>query len=78
MHADKDTLYSAPLDGEWVKSSYSVGNGNDCVRLMKITGGVAIDDSKSPHREPLRYTPTELTAFIQAAKAGEFDHLIDS
>ncbi|ONK14736.1 DUF397 domain-containing protein [Streptomyces sp. MP131-18] len=75
--SEKNDLYSAPLDGEWIKSSHSTTNGDACVRLMKITGGVAVDDSKSPHREPLRYTPTELTAFIQAAKAGEFDHLID-
>ncbi|WP_049566747.1 DUF397 domain-containing protein [Streptomyces sp. SBT349] len=78
MSTDKDQLYTAPLNGEWIKSSYSNGSGDDCVRLMRIHGGVALDDSKSPHREPLRYTPTELAAFIQAAKAGEFDHLIDN
>ncbi|RKN12100.1 DUF397 domain-containing protein [Streptomyces radicis] len=74
---EKADLYTATLDGEWIKSSYSNGNGNDCVRLMKIDGGVALDDSKSPHREPLRYTTAELDAFIRAAKAGEFDHLVE-
>jgi hypothetical protein len=77
MKHEKAALYDAPLDGRWVKSSFSNGSSDDCVRLMKINGGVAIDDSKSPDREPLRYTRSELAAFILAAKAGEFDDLID-
>ncbi|MGP3970805.1 DUF397 domain-containing protein [Streptomyces sp. 6N223] len=77
MKHEKTDLYVAPLDGEWVKSSFSNGSGDDCVQLMKIDGGVALGDSKSPEREPLRYTPSELRAFIRAAKAGEFDPLID-
>lgn len=76
MEHTKTGLYAAPLDGEWVKSSYSAGNGDECVRLMAIDGGVAMGDSKSPAREPLRYTPSELRAFLLAAKAGEFDHLL--
>ncbi|RBM18956.1 DUF397 domain-containing protein [Streptomyces sp. PT12] len=77
MNTEKNNLYAAPLDGDWVTSSYSTTNGDACVRLMKIDGGVALDDSKSPHREPLRYTTAELDAFIRAAKAGEFDHLVE-
>jgi hypothetical protein len=44
---------------------------------MKIRGGVAVGDSKAPERAPLRYTRTELAAFLRAAKDGEFDHLLD-
>lgn len=77
MNEEKVNLYAALLDGQWVKSSFSAGDASDCVRLMKIDGGVAIGDSKSPGREPLRYTPSELRAFLLAAKAGEFDAILD-
>lgn len=71
------TLYTAPLDGEWQKSSLSDNSGDLCIRLMKIDGGIALGDSKRPDLPPLRYTPAELQAFLHAAKAGEFDHLLD-
>lgn len=73
----KPELYAAPLSGEWQKSSLSSGDGDACVRLMKIDGGVALGDSKRPELAPLRYTRVELAAFLQAAKDGEFDHLLD-
>lgn len=76
MNPEKHDLYAAPLDGEWVKSSYSTTNGDVCVRLMKIRGGIALGDSKAPEREPLRYTSVELRAFLRGAKAGEFDDLL--
>ncbi|WP_405613180.1 DUF397 domain-containing protein [Streptomyces sp. NBC_01511] len=78
MNRGKDDLYAAALDGEWVKSSRSAGNGDACVRVMKIDGGAALDDSKSPHRPALRYTDEEMRAFILAAKGGEFDFLLDT
>ncbi|MGW3293545.1 DUF397 domain-containing protein [Streptomyces xiamenensis] len=77
MTDPKAELYEAGLGGEWIKSSLSSPNSDACVRLMKIDGGVAMDDSKRPDLAPLRYTRTELAAFLQAAKAGEFDHLLD-
>lgn len=70
-------LHTAPLDGEWRKSSYSSGNGAACIRLMVTDSGVAVDDSERPDLAPLRYTRAELAAFLQAAKAGEFDHLLE-
>lgn len=77
MNPNKRDLYAAPLDGEWIKSSYSDANTDNCVRLMKIRGGIAVDDSKRPDLTPLRYTAAEIGAFIRAVKAGEFDDLID-
>ncbi|MFD5320766.1 DUF397 domain-containing protein [Streptomyces sp. NPDC127098] len=68
MNQPKVDLYSAALDGRWVKSSYSNGSGSDCVRLMRLAGGVAIGDSKSPERAPLRCTYAELRSFL--------DHLV--
>ncbi|GAA2352099.1 DUF397 domain-containing protein [Streptomyces carpaticus] len=77
MTDSTSALYEAPLSGAWLKSSLSSGSGDACVRLMKIDGGVAVDDSKRPDLAPLRYTRAELAAFLQAAKAGEFDHLLE-
>ncbi|MBW1602190.1 DUF397 domain-containing protein [Streptomyces sp. JJ66] len=74
MSHAKQQLYATPLDGEWVKSSFSNGSGNNCVQLMAIEGGVAVGDSKRPDLAPLRYTRSGLAAFVAAARAGEFDH----
>ncbi|MGW8848140.1 DUF397 domain-containing protein [Streptomyces xiamenensis] len=73
MSNEQDGLYAAPLNGAWVKSTYSAGNGNACVQLMAIPGGVALGDSKCPDLAPLRCTRTELAAFLRAAKTGVFD-----
>jgi hypothetical protein len=48
-------LYAAPLDGKWAKSSYSEGDGPDCVELMCIAGGVAVRDSKRHDAGVLRF-----------------------
>lgn len=76
MNTPKDSLYAAPLDGAWQKSSFSNNGSAECVQLMGIEGGVAVGDSKSPDRPELRYTPSEFAAFIKGIKAGEFDHLL--
>ncbi|MEW1724983.1 DUF397 domain-containing protein [Streptomyces sp. NPDC093109] len=73
MNPERDDLYLAPLDGTWVKSSRSGGNGAACVRVMKIAGGFAVDDSKSPDRAPLRCTHAQMRAFLLAAEGGAFD-----
>ncbi|WP_129838657.1 DUF397 domain-containing protein [Streptomyces sp. RFCAC02] len=77
MNSDKDQLYAELLDGDWVKSSFSNGSGNDCVQLMALNGGVAMADSKAPDLPPHRYTRSEFAAFIAGVKAGEFDRFIE-
>jgi hypothetical protein len=37
---------------------------------------ILVRDSKSPETAALRYTRAEFAAFIDGAKAGEFDDLI--
>ncbi|MFI7277802.1 DUF397 domain-containing protein [Streptomyces sp. NPDC049879] len=74
MSPEKEELHDAPLGGEWFKSSFSNGNMDNCVELMAIVGGVAVQDSKSPGLTPQRYTHAEFTAFITAVKAGALDH----
>ncbi|MDT0454013.1 DUF397 domain-containing protein [Streptomyces sp. DSM 40473] len=63
------------LGAEWVKSSGSMGAGN-CVELAKLpNGGVAVRNSRHPEGPALVYTREEVVAFLDGAKAGEFDHL---
>ncbi|MFD4241847.1 DUF397 domain-containing protein [Streptomyces sp. NPDC058525] len=63
-------------DVEWVVSSYS-GGGGDCVRIGEKDGFVLVGDTKNPDRPPHIYTPSEARAWLQGAKAGEFDFLLD-
>ena len=58
----------------WRKAQRSIGNGA-CVELAPIDGMVAMRDSKDPDGPVLVYTPAEWHAFLNGAKAGEFDDL---
>jgi hypothetical protein len=63
-----------PTDLQWVKSSRSVGVGA-CLELATDGDMIALRDSKVPDTV-LHYTHTELSAFLWAAKRGEFDHFL--
>ncbi|RDG38185.1 DUF397 domain-containing protein [Streptomyces corynorhini] len=77
MSTSENDLYTAPLDGQWEKSSYSFGSSDQCVLLMPIVGGVAFGDSKRRDLDgALRFTDQEMLAHILAVKAGQYDHLI--
>ena len=66
---------------EWVKSSFSNGNGgNNCVEVAEIVdpanplfGDLAVRDSKAPNGTILYFTKAEWDAFLAGVKAGEFD-----
>jgi hypothetical protein len=58
---------------EWRTSSYSSGNGGNCVQVaMNQPGVVAVQDSKSPG-PALVVEPASFAAFTAAIKNGEFD-----
>ncbi|WP_052848861.1 DUF397 domain-containing protein [Streptomyces avicenniae] len=78
MSPEKEELYGASLGGEWFKSSFSAGNGDNCVELMVLDGGVAVRDSKFPGRTPQRYTRAEFAAFVACVKAGDFGSSTDN
>lgn len=45
-----------------------------CVEVANLGNAVAVRDSKDPDGPALIFTPGEWAAFLQGAKAGEFDH----
>ncbi|MFG3015543.1 DUF397 domain-containing protein [Streptomyces cinerochromogenes] len=54
----------------WFKSSYSNGDGGNCVEVADgIPGLIPVRDSKTPHGPTLLLTPTAWTPFITALKA---------
>lgn len=56
---------------EWVKSTYSNGNGGGCVEwapaYVADSGTVPVRDSKTPQGPTLTLTPTAWTDFIAFA-----------
>ncbi len=58
----------------WRTSTYSSGNGGQCVEVASsLPGVVALRDSKDPSGPALTFTPDEWQAFIAGARAREFD-----
>lgn len=56
------------------KSSFSDNNG--CVELAALDDGtIGVRDDKDPTGPVLHFTRAEMLAFVQGAKAGEFDDL---
>ena len=57
----------------WRKSSYSSGNGGQCVEVARnLPGLVAVRDSKNPEGPALVFTPQEWRAFLDGVRADEF------
>ncbi|MFF3003092.1 DUF397 domain-containing protein [Kitasatospora sp. NPDC057940] len=59
-------------DSEWQKSSFS-GASNECVEVRTVDGTVELRESDEGHLT-IPTTPAHFAVFLQAAKAGEFDH----
>jgi hypothetical protein len=56
----------------WIKSSYSGGQGGNCVEVAVLPGGGrAVRDSKAPHGPALSFTPAEWAAFTATVRDGE-------
>lgn len=58
----------------WLKSSFSNGQGGNCVETLKLLdGGRAVRHSKDPDGPALIFTHGEWDAFLKGVRAGEFD-----
>jgi Domain of unknown function (DUF397) len=58
----------------WRKSSYSSGNGGNCVEVARnLPGAVAVRDSKNPGGPKLMFSRAVWQAFTAAVRDGEFD-----
>jgi hypothetical protein len=64
-------------DTPWVKARRS-GSDAGCFELRRVGDRIELRDSKDKGAGPiLRFRPDELDAFLDGAKNGEFDHLLD-
>lgn len=64
----------------WRKSSWSGGNGGNCVEVAALAGTgetgpalIAVRDSKDPEGPRLAFTPAQWRAFTAGVKAGALD-----
>ncbi|MFF2956332.1 DUF397 domain-containing protein [Kitasatospora sp. NPDC057965] len=59
----------------WRKSSYSGGNGGNCVEVAQGSPHtVPVRDSKDPNGPALTFTPAAWASFLTALRTGDFDH----
>jgi hypothetical protein len=58
---------------EFVKSTKSGPNCDMCVEVAAVPGGHVLRDSKNPTGPVLAFNDAEWNAFLEGAKAGEFD-----
>ena len=58
-------------DAAWRKSSYSSPSGN-CVEAAKLTGGVALRNSRFPDGPALVFASAVWDAFLRGVKGGCF------
>jgi hypothetical protein len=62
----------------WVKASRSGGTGGNCVELRRDGDAIELRDSKDAGCGPvLRFRIAEVDAFLDGARNGEFDHLLE-
>lgn len=55
----------------WFKSSYSDGEGGDCLEVALTPGTVHVRDSKHPAGPHLTLSPTTWSAFLSQQLTGE-------
>lgn len=57
---------------KWRKSSYSGGNGGNCVEVAGLTGQLAVRDSKDKTGPVLSFGLGEWSAFVAGVRSGRF------
>ena len=61
---------------EWIKASMS-GDQGACVEQRSHEGMIEVRDSKDQSGPVLRFTRAEFAAWLDGARRGEFDQLLD-
>ena len=65
------------LGSEGWRKPWSGGNGGSCVEALKLADGrVALRQSTDPDGPALIWNHSDISLFIQAAKAGKADFLV--
>jgi Domain of unknown function (DUF397) len=69
------TSHAADLSrAVWQKSTYSGGNGGQCIEIAtNLPGVVAVRDSKNPDGAKLLLSPAQWQAFLLGMKVGTID-----
>jgi uncharacterized protein DUF397 len=57
----------------WRKSSYSSGNGGNCVEAASLVTGLLVRDSKDPDGPALAIAPADWKTFTDLVKIGALD-----
>jgi hypothetical protein len=57
----------------WFTSSFSGGNGENCVEVAFLPDAVAVRDTKDRAQRPHRYSAGGWSAFLAGVRAGEFE-----
>jgi Domain of unknown function (DUF397) len=65
-------------DTGWIMSSRSTGNGGSCVQARRNADLIEVRNSKQPDAGTVRFTMAEWDSFLDGAKKGEFDSLLES
>ncbi|MFC9424526.1 DUF397 domain-containing protein [Streptomyces sp. NPDC056987] len=71
--SDRVIPVGGPSETLWFKSSYSGGEGNECVEVADLRPTVAIRDSKLAHGPVLAVPATAFTAFLGGLRGGAPD-----
>jgi hypothetical protein len=60
----------------WIKASMS-DTGTSCVEQRRHDDMIEVRDTKDRRGPVLRFTRAEFEAWLDGARGGEFDHLLD-
>lgn len=78
MQVTANGVPASGLDvGEWAASRRGDGQSAAAELVTLPSGSIALRNARDPGGPALIFTYAEVEAFIEGAKGGEFDHLID-
>ncbi|MEU5235763.1 DUF397 domain-containing protein [Streptomyces lydicus] len=67
------TIPDASALNGWRKSSYSNGQGAECIEVVDgFPGAVPVRDSKNPHGPAVAFPADSWSSFVTAVKDGTF------